>query len=121
MKDQKAMDDAMQEYHEWTCLVQSKNERLLKAIESVKGLDFVNDLKDWTDRFMEDNIGMVPVELMLTNKPSGNQQTSDLDSENIPFEWVDQYENGGISGDSFSGYAYVKIRENKFIQIHYSM
>jgi hypothetical protein len=41
--------------------------------------------------------------------------------EEIPFkiEYVDQTENGGYTGDSYSGYIYYPLNENWLIKFHY--
>lgn len=49
----------------------------------------------------------------------GKKQKSDYPA--IKWEWVDQYENGGYSGDSFSGFVYIQIKPGRFLRLHYSM
>lgn len=41
---------------------------------------------------------------------------------NRPFDiWVDQYRNGGITGNDFAGEIYIRLTDNKFLNFHYSM
>lgn len=35
--------------------------------------------------------------------------------------WVDQYRNGGYSGDSFAGCIFIKINQTEYLKFHYSM
>ncbi len=35
--------------------------------------------------------------------------------------WVDQYKNGGYTGDEFAGKCYIRLTDTKFLLYHYSM
>jgi len=90
------------------------NERLLNTIRKFKGEKFYNKLiKLFED--CEVGGGFVPMPLVITHKVSGNFQR-----EIIP-HWVDQYVNGGMEGDSYEGYIYVKLKKDRYLQAHYSM
>lgn len=52
----------------------------------------------------------------IVEKPLGENQ----DCEKYEF-WVNQTENGGYTGDCFSGSCYFKISENKYLEYDYSM
>lgn len=60
--------------------------------------------------------------LGLVATPRGKK---DEHPEDIPpfveEEWIDQYQNGGYSGDSYAGYTYLKIAEDTYLKFHYQM
>lgn len=78
-------------------------------------------------QFFIDLIEYLKHETDYTNKfeiTEVDPNEADKQSENykeLTELWVDQYEDGGISGDSFAGFIHVKINETEFLKFHYSM
>jgi hypothetical protein len=112
------MDKAMKEYIEYEIECNRKDQRLLNAIKSIKDISFyesIGKLIDDLDR---------TANYSLVDSPEGNYQKEYWHKE-IQGVWVDQYCNGGYSGDDFKGDVYVKIkrknRKDKFLKIPYSM
>jgi len=58
----------------------------------------------------------------IASKPGGHKidHPDDMPSF-IEEEWVNQYENGGYSGDSYAGFSYLKLAEDAWLVFHYSM
>lgn len=108
----------------WAELAQAANEihrcdaRLLNAIKKVKGEKFHKDLVDLME-YCECGGGMFPDPLIICRDKKGSLVKEDFDS--IQNYWVDQYENGGITGDSYAGYIYVEIKNGRYLKAHYSM
>ncbi len=98
--------------------VQESNARILRAIKSVKGDEFYKDLSDLME-VNEVGGGMFPHPDQIVREKVGELVKEDFGS--IQQYWVDQYENGGMEGDSYAGYIYVEIKPGKYFKTHYSM
>ena len=112
------LDEIYADLAEYDNKIDTHNQRLLKAIKSVKGKDYFNDLK----AYMEESTEYLN-KCVLVDTPKGDYQSE----EEFPLlggVWVDQWRNGGYTGDDFAGDLYVKIeRENKkekYLKIPYS-
>lgn len=110
--DVKAGYDAM---IEWEKGIVDYNNRVLKAIKSVKGDDFYNDLLD----VIKESEG-VQGKVEFVNNPIGNYQDED-ESALIKGIWVNQTTNGGYTGDTFAGSVCVQLKPNKYLKFYYSM
>lgn len=113
----KEFSNAMHEYAEFEKKEyensQRINQRLLKAIQSVKGERFVNDLKD----YLEDSADVIgPWEIVRETK--GNYQEEDYNS--LKGLWVDQWRNGGYEGDDFAGHIYIELKKDRYLKMYYS-
>lgn len=84
------------------------NQRILRAIRSVKGDRFYNFIL----REIEDSEG-VDGRMRIESKPKGDKQDRNV--------WVNQTTNGGHTGDSFAGTVSVRLKKNKFLEWDYSM
>ena len=100
--------------------------------------EFLNNLFLWlAEQFQKDvggQFGFVneegPIENLykIVDEPEGDKQEyNDTFLENIPdeykfitHEYVDQYQNGGYTGDDFAGYVYYPLPDGKFMKVHYS-
>ena len=89
------------------------NTRILKALESVKGKVFVDEVK----LYMEE-CEMYGA-LAITKKTVGKYQQEDFES--FSGAWINQYVNGGMTGDDFQGSIYIKIKEGKYLSFTYAM
>jgi hypothetical protein len=107
----------MEEYNTLMVEIERRTERRRKRIfqvaQKIKGDDFVKDLIE----VIEDSGFTHGFTLVKT--PGGQYQNEDF--KTIPGIYVDQYRNGGMTGDDFAGYCYVQLKENKFIKFHYEM
>lgn len=73
-------------------------------------LTYVENLDDW--------------HLMgIASRPSGKK--ADDNSEYLPSyieeEWVNQYQDGGYSGDDYAGYTYLKLADDAWLMFNYYM
>jgi hypothetical protein len=86
-----------------------KNKEFLDIVKKEKGVRFYNkillelgEMDDWyADGF--------------TEKPYGEKQHGEKTGIE---EWCHQY-SCGYNGDTYSGYLYFQVKENKFLQVHY--
>ncbi len=117
-KNKADMDKAMKEYVEYENETIRKDQRLLNAIKSIKGVSFCKSLGDMIEELDQ------TANYLLVDKPKGNYQKEYWHKE-IRGVWVDQWRNGGYTGDDFAGDVYVKIKRNnkrdKYLKIPYSM
>lgn len=90
------------------------NNRLFKAIETVKGKAFLRNLKMVLFDCYLSNYD----KCTIVNSTTGKWQEERYGRE-IRGYWVDQW-SVGMEGDSFAGFIYVKLKENKFIKCPYS-
>lgn len=109
--------EVMKEYNKLMVEIERRTERRRKRIfrvaQKIKGDDFVKDLIE-----IIDDSGFTH-DFTIVNKPGGKYQAEEF--KTIPGIYVDQYRNGGMTGDDFAGYCYVQLEENKFIKFHYEM
>lgn len=106
--------DAYRQVAEWEAEVWRHNQRLLRAIKKVKGGTFhkyLIEIIKSCDRVID--------KMWIENEPIGNWQEERY-GRTIKGIWLDQW-NTGTEGDSFSGYVWVQLKENKFLKISYSM
>lgn len=114
----KETETVMAEYGKWENEyyenINRINNRIIKSIKAVKGDKFEKDfIKCITE--MEINGGA----WSFVKEPCGHfQEESGFGL--IKGVWVDQWCNGGYSGDDFAGDIYVKLKENKFLKMGYA-
>ena len=89
------------------------NQRLLTIIKRYKGEEFYDDLMDLLE---ECNYSNAPFQIVR------ECHVKEIEVYDYCFSYyVDQYENGGMEGDSFAGFVYIPLKENRFLKFHYSM
>lgn len=112
----KSMENAMAEYGKWQDEyygnIQRVNNRIIKAIKSVKGKKFE---KNFIDLVTELEIG--GNFWSFTGEPCGSPQNESYGL--IKQFWVDQWRDGGYTGDDFAGDIYIKLKDKKFLKMGY--
>jgi len=103
-------DELMKKIHD---KLSKRNERILLIIEKLKGKEFVKDLVVALEESESDGT------LNFVRVTTGKYQEEDY--ELIKGMWVDQYCNGGFTGDTFAGYCYIELKPNRYLKFHYSM
>ena len=95
-----------------------KDQRLLNAIKSIKGEPYLKALGELIEGLDQTS------DYSIVDKPKGNYQREYWHKE-IQGGWVDQWRNGGYTGDDYAGDVYVKIKrknkKDKYLRIPYSM
>ena len=114
LDNKEAEAKAYQEMADYDKEVWRRNERLLRAIKAVKGKTFYKHLLEII-KSLDRIDGMMGV----VKEPNGKWQDERY-GRTIKGLWVDQWSTG-TEGDSFSGNAYVQLKENKYLKIGYSM
>jgi hypothetical protein len=111
------LDEIMREEQERENQNNKKNERLLKVIESVKGKEFVEELRSYIVNL--EHVGLIEI----VEKSVGQYQSEEYQYPLIKEAWVLQYV--GYCGDDYSGFVCIEIkRENKktkYLNIPYWM
>jgi len=118
MTEEQELEMAYQALREVQMEENRQFERIIKAIESVRGEAFVSEVNEWLTE-----LDMV-YEPKLVREPKGRKQSAgsgDYEHTLIKEEWCDEYKNGGYTGDSYSGYAAIEVKPGLFFQVHYSM
>jgi hypothetical protein len=90
---------------------QRKNNRILRAIESVKGKAFLDETKLL---IYEEHCTC----LSLVKKYKGKIDFA-YGCDLIQTYWVDQWMNGGYTGDNFAGDIYIQLKENLYLKAGY--
>lgn len=109
------MESAMEDLSNYYKEESRKNRRLLKAIKSVKGETFYKHLM----AIIEESEGLQgPAEMV--REPIGKFNDEKY-GRTIPGYWVNQTEDGGYTGDSFSGTVCVEIKPGRYLKFNYSM
>jgi hypothetical protein len=106
--------EAWREMADYEHEVWRHNQRILRAIKSVKGKTFYK-------YFLEiiKSCDRVKDVFEIVSEPCG-VWTEEKYGRTIGGVWVDQW-SVGMEGDSFEGYVWVQLKENKFLKISYSM
>ena len=106
----KDYNDCMISMHE----KQSKRyNRVLTIIEKLKGKPFVEELENILKESEADGT------FNFVRETDGEYEEEGC--ELIKGMWVNQYSNGGFTGDSFAGYCYIELKPNRYLKFHYSM
>ena len=107
----KEYDEILKKIHD---KLSKRNRRILSIIERLKGKEYVKELESVLEEseFVDGSLNFVRV-------TTGKYQEEDY--ELIKGMWVDQYCNGGFTGDSFAGYCYIELKQNRYLKFHYSM
>jgi hypothetical protein len=115
IKNEISMEAGMQEYFEGLDKVAKYNNRILRAIKSIKGKTFTRHLIS-----LMNDAGIVNWdEWQIVSEPSGAKQKENEYGRSIKNIWVDQW-SVGTEGDSFDGYIEVQLKENKYLKFRYS-
>lgn len=115
IKNEIAMEDGMMEYFQGLHEVNRRNSRILKAIKAVKGKTFYRHLT----ALIKDANPTEWGEWEIVKEPGGEKQKETEFGRAIKFIWVEQW-SVGTEGDSFEGYIWVQIKENKYLKFRYS-
>lgn len=117
-QDKRDLDEAMRILEEQTLRQCARDKRILNAIRKINGDSFHDELKDIIIDL--DQCGG----FSIVDEPKGSYQTEDWGII-IPGVWVDQWRNGGYTGDDFAGDVYVKItrpnKTDKYLKLPYQM
>lgn len=109
------MEEGMREYHEYLNSISRYNERILRAIKSVKGKTFYNHLTEYLKHTEASDW-----HFEIVSQPVGKLQEVSEFGRPIKKEWVVQHAVGD-SGDSWAGTICIQLKENKYLKFHFSM
>jgi hypothetical protein len=116
IKDQLSMEEGMKEYHDHLNKIYKYNDRILRAIKSVKGKTFYNHLIE----YLRNAECSSCQRFEIVSKPIGKEQEASEYGRAIKREWVVQ-RAVGMSGDSWEGTICIQLKENKYLKFHFSM
>jgi len=105
------MDEYTKGMEEYYKRIDVHNAPILEIIKQEKGEDWYAELCELIEE------SQIHGEFEIVKKPYGNKQEA---SELIEWEWVDQ-RSVGDSGDSFEGFVTVKINDDKYLKMPFSM
>ena len=106
--------DAYAEYEEWQQKVAKHNNRIFQAIEETLGKKYLEDIKECLTECEAHG------ELEIVGPPDEKYRQKE-DWESFNHVYVDQYVNGGMEGDSFSGWLYIPLKKGRYLMTHYDM
>lgn len=115
IKNEIAMEAGMDEYLKGLEQVDKHNRRILKAIKAVKGKTFYRHLV----ALIKDAGSVSWNEWEIVKEPNGKKQKETEFGRSIKQIWVDQW-SVGTGGDSFEGYIWVQLKENKYLKFRFS-
>lgn len=108
----------MEEYDQWLIQYHAKiernNNRILKAIKNSKGNEYHQELL----KMLEDSEADI---LSITNHTTGTWQNEKDEYPILQGCYVDQYVNGGYTGDTYEGFCYILLKPGKYLRFHYAM
>lgn len=116
IKNEVAMEEGMAEYFKNLKENDKRNDRVLRAIKSVKGRTFYKHLIS----YIKDAQMSEWSEFEIVRKPIGDEQKVTEYGRSITKEWVDQW-SVGTEGDSFNGTICLELKPNKYLKFSYSM
>ena len=113
----KSMEDAwehiMIEEQKYEEEVKRVNDRILAAMESLRGKYFVKDILDYAENIE------VHGAWEIVRQTKGEFQKEE-EFEFMKGAWVDQWCNGGYLGDEFSGDVYIEIKKDRYLKMGYA-
>lgn len=115
IKNEIAMEQGMQEYFDGLKEIDKYNSRILKAIKSIKSRRFYGHLIS----LIKDAGTVEWDQWEIVKEPGGEKQKETEYGRSIKQTWVDQWSTGP-DGDSFDGYIWVQIKENKYLKFRCS-
>lgn len=97
--------------------IANKNNVLLSEIEKDLGVKYVEAINECLNE-SEAHGKLEIVKKSMIHKHI-NRQEEDWDE--FDHIYVDQYVDGGFTGDEFAGYIYIPLKKGKYLKSHYSM
>jgi hypothetical protein len=113
LDNEDAMEKAWKEMAEYENKVYAYNQRILKAIKSVKGRRFYGHLKALLEDLTIDS------HMSIVSEPVGKYQKETDFGRSITGLWIEQW-SVGIEGDSYEGHMCVPIKPGKYLKLDYS-
>lgn len=98
----------------WDICDINKSKRTMLKLNKRFSADFVTEIKDILDDCEADMV------LGFTRCKVGSNESS-VDDNNVGCYFIDEHENGGYSGDSYSGFGYIKVSKKDYLKFSYSM
>ena len=96
--------------------IYEKNQEVLNLVKEMVSQSFFEELEEYLEEC--DNTS----QYNLTNdSPNDKHKQDESDYELIKVVWVNQYRNGGYTGDNFAGQIWIKITNEKYFTFHYEM
>lgn len=95
--------------------VKKNNDSIIDELRKTHDDSFINDVIT----LVKDMDSGVYGKWEVVDKITGSYQEED-ELESIKGIWVDQFCNGGWTGDDFQGYMYILIGEGKYLRMTYS-
>lgn len=111
-----SMEEGMKQYYDSLTETWKYNQRILRAVKSVRGKTFYKHLTE----FIKNAEPTDYHEWEIVSQPVGNKQEVTEFGRSIKKEWVVQH-SVGDSGDSWAGTICVQLKENKYLKFHFSM
>ena len=115
IKNEIAMEDGMTEYFNNLRENDRRNNRVLKAIKSVKGRTYYKHLIS----FIKDAGLPEWAEFEIVREPIGEEQKVTEYGRSITKEWVEQWAEG-TEGDSWGGYICLQLKPNRYLKFRFS-
>lgn len=111
-----SMEKGMREYYESLEKTKKYNQRILKAIKSVRGKTFYRHLCN----FIKESEATYYHQWEIVREPVGDLQHVSEFGRDIKQEWVDQ-RSVGTEGDGWEGTICVELKPGKYLKFHFSM
>jgi hypothetical protein len=115
IKNELDMEKGMDEYFKWLQEVDKRNNRVLRAIKSVKGKTYYRHLIS----YLKDASVTEWSEFEIVREPLGDEQKVTEYGRSIKKEWVEQW-SVGTEGDSFEGYIYLELKLGRYLKFRFS-
>lgn len=115
IKNEIAMEEGMAQYFNGLKEVDNRNERVLKAIKSVKGKTYYKHLISYLKDASMPEWG----EFEIVRQPIGDEQKVTEYGRSIKREWVEQW-SVGTEGDSFEGYICLELKPGRYLKFRFS-
>lgn len=92
----------------------NKQKRIMLKLNKRFSAELVAEVQDILDDCEADMV------LGFTRFKTGSNE-SDIDDDKVGCYFIDEHENGGYSGDSYSGIGYIKVSRKDYLNFSYSM
>lgn len=100
--------------------VRRSNKRLMRVIKRIKSPSFYRGLSAYLRELKDNCYGSENMKYKITRTPRGKYQTENGCGRELKGVWCEQW-SVGMDGDSYEGFVSIKLRENRFLTVNFSM
>jgi len=112
-------DEVYKPVVEWEKDIAKSNKEIMKQVRSIVSGSLYYGICAYIKELKENSYHIGQMQYKIVEKPKGDKQKESW-SKDLQYVWVDQHSDG-CEGDSYYGDVYIKVEEDKYLTVNYSM